>query len=260
MIIAFVGKGGVGKTTVSSAVALSLSRKYRTALVSSDFMSSLRILFPKDSENLHVIELKEKEVAEKWKSKYGDEVMEVLRQFVDVEDWILDHIATSPGVAEEFMMANITELDKTGDYDYVIWDTAASSSTMHLLLLQKEFYEHLDRDVRIYLRLKSSFRKKGVSDILESWKELASDVWKDLSHSSFYLVSTQDELSLLQSDEIENEFREMGLSINGRIYNRCRDMETGASGAVTMIPELTGTARNIVHLISENRDLRKLTL
>lgn len=255
MIHAFVGKGGVGKTTVSSAVALNASRKYRTALVSTDFMSSLRVLFPEDRDNLTVIELSESEVAEKWKKRYGKEVLSVLSEFVDVEDWILDHIAGSPGVAEEFMMANIVEIDESGKYDLVIWDTAASSSTMHLLLLQREFYEHLDRDVRIFMKLKDRLRFKGASKILEQWKQLASSVWASLSKSKFYLVSTQDELSVLQADDIENDFKSMGLKMEGRIYNRCRREVEVRDPVLAAFPEYEGSAIHIVNEIVEAQGL-----
>lgn len=252
MIFSFIGKGGVGKTSVSSAVALNASRKYRTALVSSDFMTSLRVIFPKDTENLKIIELNEKEVAENWKAKYGDQVLSLLDEFVDVDDWVLDHIANAPGVPDEFIIANIVELEESGEYDYIIWDTAASSSTMHLLLLQREFYEHLDRDVKIFLKLKDRFRTSKVSKILEEWKDLASKVWNELSESMYYLVTTQDELSLLQTNDIEKDFESMGLSIEGRIYNRCRRKVPDEFTRIATIPEMEGSASSIIQAMAEN--------
>lgn len=246
MITAFIGKGGVGKTSVASAFALSCARKGKTIVVSSDFMPSLRHIFNENVPNLEVLELSEKEVAQRWKDRYGKQVTSVLREFVDIEDWVLDHIAGSPGVAEEFMIANIVELEESGEYQNVVWDTAASSSTMHLLLLEKEFYEHLDRDVRIYLKLKSRFRISSTFRILEEWKELANNVWNKLLESRFYLVSTQDELSLVQSDEIEKDLEKMGIPLEGRIYNRCgRDLQSGSAGSVS-IPELKGSSMDIV--------------
>lgn len=260
MIFAFVGKGGVGKTSISSAVALSASGKYRTALVTSDPMSSLSVLFPKKLENLTVIELKQREVAEDWKKKYGKEVLAVLSEFVTVDDWVLDHIANSPGVTEEFMIANIVQLEQSGKFDYVIWDTAASSSTMHMLLLQKEFYEHLDRDVRILLKLKDKFKSTKVSGILEEWKKLANDVWNELSESVFYLVTTQDELSLIQAVDIEKEFSEMGLHIEGRIYNRCRKAIPEEFQRTAALPEINGSATEIIQIMSEDEDLKSITI
>lgn len=244
MITAFVGKGGVGKSTVASAYAMLCARRGRTAIVSSDFMPSLRHIFTVEHENLEVIELTEKEVAEKWKQRYGHEVASVIKEFVDVDDWIIDHIAGSPGVAEEFMIAEIVELENSGRYDSIIWDTAASSSTMHLLLLEREFYGHLDRDVRIYLRLKNRFRLSNALNVLEQWKDLAGKVWSKLVESRFILVSTEDELSLLQTGEIQNDLESMGITPHGVIYNRCRQ-DHGHAEAIATIPELSGSPYEI---------------
>lgn len=246
MITAFLGKGGVGKTSVASAYALYCSRRGRTAIVSSDFMPSLRYIFREERENLDVIELSEKEVSGRWKFRYGDQVAAVLKEFVEVEDWIIDHIASSPGVAEEFMIANIVELEESGKYDYVVWDTAASSSTMHLLLLEREFYEHLDRDIKIYLRLKNRFRISKTFNILEEWKNLANRVWDRMQETRFHIVTTMDELSLVQTGEIKEDIENMGLKVDGTVYNRCREVPEQRAVRSIVIPELNGSSMEIV--------------
>lgn len=254
MLTAFLGKGGVGKTSIASAFAMKCASMGKTLIISTDFMPSLRHIFTGDEDNLDIVELSEKEVAGEWKERYGEQVSTVLSEFVDVDDWILDHIASSPGVAEEFMISNVIELYASGRYQNVVWDTAASSSTMHLLLLEKEFYEHLDRDIRIYLRLKDRFRLSGAYRILEEWKELANNVWRGLMETNMYLVTTEDALSLLQADEIETDLGEMGLSFKGKIYNRCRDVGIEHIAGSLSIPELHGTpkeiARSIIPFIS----------
>jgi arsenite-transporting ATPase len=244
MIYAFVGKGGVGKTTIASAFALNMAGSGKTAIVSSDFMPSLKFLFPEDVKNLTVIELTEKEVAESWKERYGHEVDLILRQFVDVDEWIIDHVANSPGVAEEFMISNIVNMELSGKFDNVIWDTAASSSTMHLLILEKEFYQHLDNDIKIYLKLRDRFHSEKVMNLLEEWKELAVNVWNNLVKSKFILVTTPNELSLLQAKEITDDLRGMGMNVTGTIYNRNREKTTETG--IYSVPELDGSAREIV--------------
>lgn len=248
MLIAFIGKGGVGKTTVSSALALELSKSGKTAIVSSDFMSSLRHIFPDEPKSLSVTEMKEKEVAAAWIKRYGKDVNTVLQQFFKVDSWIIDHIAESPGVAEEFMISNILDLDDSGKYDFVVWDTAASSSTMHLLMLEKEFYEHLDRDVMIFLKLRDRFHTEKVLKLLDEWKALARKAWEKLEETSFFLVTTNDELSLIQADEIEEDFNKMNLKIQGRICNRCS--KVAGDGYALKVPEYEGSAREIVEKIA----------
>ena len=248
MIFAFVGKGGVGKTTIASATALGLSATGKTAIVSSDFMPSLRYLFPTNPKNLEVIELGQEEVAERWKGTYGDEVVAVLRNLFDVEDWVLDHIAESPGVAEEFMISNIMELDVSKRYKYVVWDTAASSSTMHLIFLQKEFYDHLSRDVKIYLKLRDTIRSDKILSLLERWRTLATNVWKQLLSTRFFLVTTCDELSMVQADQIRDDLGKMGIEVVSTICNR---VSTGCNGNMEInVPETRGSARDIVYSVS----------
>ena len=248
VIFAFVGKGGVGKTTIASAAALGLSASGRTALVSSDFMPSLRYLFPTNPKNLEVIELGQEEVSERWKKTYGDEVVTVLKNLFEVEDWVLDHIAESPGVAEEFMISNIMELDVSKGYDYVVWDTAASSSTMHLIFLQKEFYDHLSRDVKIYLKLRDTVRSDKILSLLEGWRTLATNVWKQLLSTRFFLITTGDELSMVQADQIRDDLKKMGIEVVSTICNR---VSTGCKGNMKInVPETKGSARDIVYSLS----------
>ena len=249
MITAFLGKGGVGKTSIASANALKCARQGKTLIVSTDFMPSLKHIFREEVENLEVMELSEKEVASRWKERYGEQVTTVLKEFFDVDDWILDHIASSPGVAEEFMISNIFDLHDTGKYRNIVWDTAASSSTMHLLYLEREFYEHLDRDIRIYLRLKHRFRLSGAYEVLEEWKALANSVWRGLLKINMYLVTTEDELSLIQADEIEKDLGDMGMTFRGRIYNRCAEPILERKDGAASIPELEGSAVEIAKSI-----------
>ena len=249
MLLAFVGKGGVGKTTVASAVALRLSEIGRTALVSSDFMPSLKYLFQGVHENIDILEMKESEVAEKWKLRYGGEVVTLLSNLFEVDEWVLNHIANSPGVAEEFMISNIIDLELSRKYDYVVWDTAASSSTMHLILLQREFYDHLSRDIRIYLKLRDTLHMDKVLDLLEQWKLLARRVWRQILSTKFFVVTTNDELSVVQASEIEDDLKTMGIRVGGKIYNRCPGKCD--DGALFNIPEVRGSARQIVDEISK---------
>ncbi|MEM0155084.1 MAG: ArsA-related P-loop ATPase [Thermoplasmataceae archaeon] len=251
MILSFIGKGGVGKTSIASAFALELASLGRAIIVSTDFMPSLRYIF-NQSDKLEYVELSEKEVSSKWIARYGDEVLSIVSEFMDTDRSILEHIASAPGVAEEFMISNVVDIDESGNYDFVIWDTPASSSTMHLLNLEKDFYNHIGRDIQFYLKLKQRLGGKKAIETLIKWRELADHVWKRLERTHFIMVTTMDDLSLIQSDEIRGDFKKMGLPIDIMICNRVRDQCTRNSGCSALISEYSGNGREIVESIRKN--------
>ncbi|MEM4071390.1 MAG: hypothetical protein QXO58_05110, partial [Thermoplasmata archaeon] len=131
-----------------------------------------------------------------------------------------------------------------------VWDTAAASSTMHLLLAEKEFYDHISRDIKFYVSIKNMLNKinrhgKDPITILNKWQLLAKNVWEILEKETvFFVIENQDELSKIQAMEIEEDLKNMGLSIKAHILNRCISCE----GTIS-IPELKGSALETVQKI-----------
>ena len=145
-IAMFCGKGGVGKTTSSSATAIHFALKgYRTLLISTDPAPSLSDILEVDVggeitplesvQGLHAVELDYDKIVELWKEKYGDEVYEVVTSFLPVEEEIIDYIAGAPGIDQEFALSYVYDLYMDGEYDIIIWDTAPSGGTLALLNL-----------------------------------------------------------------------------------------------------------------------------
>lgn len=249
MIIAFLGKGGVGKTTISTAFALEKSNSYKVALISMDSIPMTKMILDEKINSLDVYEYTEYDVRSEWKNTYGEEVYNLITSFFDIDRSIIDHISNAPGIDDEFMLAKLLELkDK---YDYIVWDTAASSSTIHLLLLEKEFYEHINNDIKFYLSIKetlSKIRRKNVNplEILNKWKKLAEDVWNLLKFDTqYFIVKTDDDLSYLQGKIIHDELSKMGLSVKAHILNRSK----GKYECDIKIPEFTGSSREIVEMV-----------
>jgi arsenite-transporting ATPase len=251
VILSFIGKGGVGKTSIASAFALELSALGRTVIVSTDFMPSLRYIFNKN-DLVEYVELSEKEVSSRWVDRYGDEVMSIASEFMDTDRSILEHIASAPGVAEEFMISNVVDLDDSGSYNFVVWDTPASSSTMHLLNLERDFYNHIGRDIQFYLKLKQRFGGRKAIETLNEWRKLADRVWKRLEQTHFILVTTMDDLSRIQSYEIRRDFLEMGLPIDLTICNRIRGNNAVDSSCSVTVGEDSGNGREIVESIRKS--------
>lgn len=141
------GKGGVGKTTTASAMALALAGDgARCLLVSTDPAHSLGDLFDThigDREqpllpNLHGLEIDPDREVE----RYLDTVRANLREFVrpgmygEVERQV-DLARLSPGGVEAALLERVAGLmiEATARYDRVIFDTAPTGQTLRLLSL-----------------------------------------------------------------------------------------------------------------------------
>ena len=154
-VLMFGGKGGVGKTTSSSASALHYAQVGRkTLIISSDLTPSLSDIFEMEIgpterevpgvENLYALEINPDEVMCRWKKKFGPEIYQAASALVDLPyDELIDYVAMAPGIQEEFMLDYILEHIRDGRYDLVIWDTAPAGDTLRLLGLPGRFIEHL---------------------------------------------------------------------------------------------------------------------
>lgn len=141
------GKGGVGKTTVSAALAVyAAAQKRRVLLVSTDPAHSLSDVFGRHIgsnpvhmiENLHTLELDpEKEV-----DAYLDRVLGQMRRYAgpDQIQELQRHLRLSrlsPGAQEAALLERIAQLLDTSftDYDLIIFDTAPTGHTLRLFTL-----------------------------------------------------------------------------------------------------------------------------
>lgn len=142
------GKGGVGKTTVSSALAvLATQRQKKVLLVSTDPAHSLADAFGREkigdkitrlAPNLDALELDPDQEVEQHLARVTAQLKRYTRpeMFSEIERQ-MRLTRQSPGAQEAAMLeriANTIELGLT-DYDLVIFDTAPTGHTLRLLSL-----------------------------------------------------------------------------------------------------------------------------
>ncbi len=251
-IIATGGKGGVGKTTTASALALYFAEHdaQETLIVSSDPTPSLSDIFEqelglkitpiKGVKHLQGHEMKRDEIVRAWKERFGDEIYEVVRSYLPVEREIVDYVAEAPGIADEqFMLAYLLDLYETGEFEKIIWDTAPAGATLSLLKLESRFYDHLTDAANLYIRMRSYFerlsekfrrkRKRSALDIINQWKDLADQVMATMRNTDlmeFVVITIPEGLGVSQTDRVVKELNDYGIGIRHIVVNNVIPSET----------------------------------
>lgn len=243
-LIMIGGKGGVGKTTCASAIALHFSLEGRkTLIISSDPTPSLSDIFEmeigdqetaiKNVEGLYGIEVSSDVVLKKWKERFGPEIYEIISSFASVDYDFVEYVGGAPGIEEEYMLNYILELVEDGRYDRVVWDTAPAGHTLRLLHLPQIFLKHLEAATKFYMNLYSYLEKvkdtvklrkgkRSLLEIISGWEDLAEKVVhfiRDPQKSEFIIVTIPEALGVKQTERIIKDFDEYQLRVNHLIVN-----------------------------------------
>lgn len=235
-LLAFTGKGGVGKTTSSAATAIHFAdRGERTLLLSTDRSPSLSDVLGVDVygeltsvpgvEGLDAMELDFDAVAERWKAEFGEEMYAVVSSFMPVDRWVIDYFAEAPGIATQFALSYLLEYFEGEPYDRIVWDTAPAGATIGLIELEEELYAHLGDAPRFYAKLRAAVKRDVSHDpsaLLEEWRGLAQDclgMVRD-DRTSFVVVTNPESLAVAETARIVDELERRAISVDAVVANR----------------------------------------
>lgn len=244
----FGGKGGVGKTTVSSAYGLKCAKAgLETLVVSTDPAHSTSDVFdqqfdddpaPVDGhDGLWAMELDPDEEVEEHmmeiKRRMGEQVSPAIVNELDRQ---IELAHQTPGAYEAALFDRFIEVMRTADdYDRVVFDTSPTGGTLRLLSLPEYLDEWIQRLIDKRIKSIDLFEKAAIGE-----KEARQKIEDDsiISHlqqrkekfefagttlredSAFYLVMHPDELSLRETERAIDQLSGYGLSINGLVLNK----------------------------------------
>lgn len=244
----FAGKGGVGKTTVSSAFGLNCAREGdRTLLVSTDPAHSTSDVFDQSFgdepqpvagyDHLEAVEIDPEAEVERHRTQLRRELNSQMSAVVVNEVAVqLEMAHKTPGAYEAALFDRFIDVMATAEeYDRVVFDTSPTGGTLRLLslpdllegwidrLLEKR-QQSIERYEQAAIGNRAPRRSLDGDPIIERLTErkdrfqFAHDVLTE--QAQFVLVMNPDELSLRETTRAIETYNEYELPVGGIVINR----------------------------------------
>ncbi len=239
-VILFGGKGGVGKTTCSAAVASHCAASgEKTIVVTSDMTPSLSDIFEvaigdtvtRIDNNLSAVEISQDAIVARWKEKFSRDFYDILSQLIDIDaldnesrHQLLDYIGSAPSLREETMLDLIVDLVEKGNYDRVIWDTAPAGETLNLLDMPAAIKKHLRAGAKVFEGLdkigKQLIGRRSIADTMDEWIMISEKLARFVhDKTAFVVVSNPEALVVRHVERLMKTLTEFGLVIHGMVIN-----------------------------------------
>jgi len=240
-IILYLGKGGVGKTTIAAATAVrSAALGKRTLVVSTDLAHSLADCFtaPLTSEPQELaphLWAQEVNVLDEMRHSWGKlqaKMSDLLRQR-GVNGVMAEELALVPGMDEIVSLLNIYRNARDGNFEVVIIDAAPTGETVRLLSMPDTFQWYAGRIAGLNLKsatlnLARPFIKAFLpsGEVLDAVKLLSErvkalrDVLSDPSISSYRPVVNPERMVIKEALRAETYLALFGYPIDTVICNR----------------------------------------
>jgi arsenite-transporting ATPase len=278
----FGGKGGVGKTTVSSAYALKCARAgLRTLVVSTDPAHSTSDVFDQafddepraveDHENLWAMEIDPEEEVEAHmmaiKRRMSDQVSPAIVNEIDRQ---IELAHQTPGAYESALFDRFIEVMRDSEeFDRVVFDTSPTGGTLRLLSLPEFLDDWIDRLIEKRAKSIDLYEKAAIGNQeprrtvesdsiighLQERKEKFEFAGRTLrEEASFFLVLNPDELSIRETSRTVDQLAEYGLSGDGLVVNKLTpepDEDDAGTGARYLRDRVATERDRVEHIRSE---------
>ncbi len=240
-IILYLGKGGVGKTTIAAATAVRSARLgKRTLVVSTDLAHSLADCLntplasePKELEtNLWAQEVNVlDEMRHSW-GKLQERMSQLLRQR-GLNSVMAEELALIPGMDEIVSLLNIYRNARDGDFEVVVIDAAPTGETVRLLSMPDTFQWYAGRISGLNLKsttlnlarpfIKAFIPSGEVLDAVQVLSDRVKGLREVLSNpaiSSYRPVVNPERMVIKEALRAETYLALFGYPIDGVVCNR----------------------------------------
>ena len=239
----FVGKGGVGKSTLAAATAVHEARAgQRVLLVSTDQAHSLgdvlsvpvaptgerdcvRVMADLDTGFLDALAMDTLALLE---ARWRDVVDTLGRRFPESElgEIAPEELSALPGVQEVLGLHEVGELARSGRWDHIVVDCASTADALRMLTLPATFALYVERAWPRHRRLSAGAddaRSTAVVELLErisSHVEKLSELLTDGTRVGAHLVLTAERVVAAEAIRMLGSLALMGVRIEELIVNQ----------------------------------------
>lgn len=273
LILTFLGKGGIGRTTVAIAAAKQLSSLgQRVLLVGQDPGPAFEILLgastsPDPTEigaNLQVVQLQSTVLLERnW-----EEVKKLEKQYLRspvLKNVYGQELGILPGMDNALALNAIREYENSGKYDAIIYDGSGDQATLRMLGLPEILSWYIRRFRKV---VEDSDVWKSVSPFIQPitstvltvpWTgdnfanaptnqannllEQGKSALTDPNRVAAYLVTTDDPVAIATAKYLWGSAQQVGLTVGGTLLNHASTSDAVAAEfdplPVTTIPSRT---------------------
>ncbi|MDR0296337.1 MAG: arsenical pump-driving ATPase [Prevotellaceae bacterium] len=225
--IFYTGKGGVGKTSVACATAVSLADSgKKILLVSTDPASNLQDVFGmdlsnkgtviKEVSNLTVVNLDPEQAAAEYRetviAPYRGKLPESV--ITNMEEQLSGSCTVEVAAFNEFSDV-ITSEDKRKHYDHIIFDTAPTGHTLRLLQLPSAWDTFIAENTT---GASCIGQLSGLENRKEIYKQAVATL-SDPQRTSLFLVSRPEESSLKEAERSAGELSDLKIQSQNIIIN-----------------------------------------
>ena len=240
----FIGKGGVGKTTLAAAYAVrtaALSARRPVLLISTDPAHSLADIFEiklagrvravtlSRTRRLWVWQINPEEQFRRFLDRHREAILGLVESatiFSRAEiQPLLD--TTLPGMAEFSALLALKDVARSGRYSEIVVDTAPLGHTLRLFQMPDHFarfLEFLDLAASRDRVLAGTFGGGMLPSqpFVEEWRQTVAEVREALSrrNAGITLVTTPETFSLAESVRAREPLQASGVAVTAVVLNR----------------------------------------
>jgi arsenite-transporting ATPase len=246
-IAIFAGKGGLGKTTCSAALAyhMATARQRNTLLFSTDPQASLSDILERDIygkglvevlPNLTVVEIDadrrvadyQNEIKQKIKDMYGmDEIPSEIEEYID-------STSAEPAMYESATYDAMAELVAEKRFDMYIFDMPPFGHGVRMVAMADILSKWVEKiteareKVREYEEVAATLKGEAVTEdqvmreLLEIRRKITTftNLITDHKRTAFFMVLIPEKMAILDTERALTMFRDLGIQMSGLIVNQ----------------------------------------